>query len=159
MSTRAGYAGLPTPPGAARERSAGPPRLGPRPRAAAAGVPGSAAPRRNVPARSRSSTVPTNKQRREAAQRHLQRQLERRTELAKKRRRNLAVVATVVAVVVVVGAALLIPGVFRGDDTEAAADPSATSAPTAAATTNADGTITCTYTADDSGNPSLKDVG
>jgi peptidyl-prolyl cis-trans isomerase B (cyclophilin B) len=60
--------------------------------------------------------VPTNKQRREAAQRHLQRQLERRTELARKRRRNLGIIATAVAIVVVVGAALLITGVFRGDD-------------------------------------------
>ncbi|TFV86749.1 peptidylprolyl isomerase [Blastococcus sp. CT_GayMR20] len=108
--------------------------------------------------------MPTNKQRREAAQRHLQRQLERRAELARKRRRNLGIIATVVAVVVVVGAALLITGVFQSDDTEAATDPSATpTAPVtssaAAATTNADGTIACTYTPDASGNPSLKDVG
>ena len=41
--------------------------------------------------------MPTNKQRREAAQRHLQRQLERRAELAKKRRRNLGIVAAAVA--------------------------------------------------------------
>ena len=60
--------------------------------------------------------MPTNKQRREAAQRHLQRQLERRAELARKRRRNLGIIATAVAVVVVVGAALLITGVFQGDD-------------------------------------------
>ena len=53
--------------------------------------------------------VPTNKQRRQAAQRHLQRQLERqlerRAELAKKRRRNLGLLLTALAVVVVVGAA------------------------------------------------------
>jgi cyclophilin family peptidyl-prolyl cis-trans isomerase len=102
--------------------------------------------------------VPTNKQRREAAQRHLQRQLERRTELARKRRRNLGIIATAVAIVVVVGAALLITGVFRGDDDAASADPT-TAAPTAAATTNADGTVACTYTPDESGNTSLKDVG
>jgi peptidyl-prolyl cis-trans isomerase B (cyclophilin B) len=102
--------------------------------------------------------VPTNKQRREAAQRHLQRQLERRAELAHKRRRNLGIIATVVAVVVVVGAALLITGVFQGDDPEASADPTPSS-PAAAATTNADGTVSCTYTPDESGNPSLKDVG
>ena len=48
--------------------------------------------------------MPTNKQRREAAQRHLQRQLERRAEQAQKRRRNLGIVlAALVAVVVVVG--------------------------------------------------------
>jgi peptidyl-prolyl cis-trans isomerase B (cyclophilin B) len=107
--------------------------------------------------------VPTSKQRRQAAQRHLQKQLERRAELAKKRRRNVGIIATVVAVVVVVGAALLITGVFSGEDdgTEAAASTSA-EAPTssaAAATTNADGTIACTYTPDESGNPNLKDVG
>jgi peptidyl-prolyl cis-trans isomerase B (cyclophilin B) len=108
--------------------------------------------------------VPTSKQRRQAAQRHLQKQLERRAELAKKRRRNLGIIATVVAVVVVVGAALLITGVFSGDDegTEAAAGSTTAPAPTssaAAATTNADGTIACTYAPDTSGNPNLKDVG
>jgi cyclophilin family peptidyl-prolyl cis-trans isomerase len=105
--------------------------------------------------------VPTNKQRRQAAQRHLQRQLERRAELAKKRRRNLGIVATAIAVLVVVGAALLITGVFKGDDdAEAAADPtSGTETSDAAPVTNADGTVTCTYAPDDSGNPNLTDVG
>jgi cyclophilin family peptidyl-prolyl cis-trans isomerase len=106
--------------------------------------------------------VPTNKQRRQAAQRHLQRQLERRAELAKKRRRNLGILATAIAVLVVVGAALLITGVFKGDDdAEAAADPTTSGAGTsdAAPVTNADGTVTCTYAPDDSGNPNLKDVG
>jgi peptidyl-prolyl cis-trans isomerase B (cyclophilin B) len=102
--------------------------------------------------------VPTNKQRREAAQRHLQRQLERRADLARKRRRNLGILATAVAVVVVVGAALLITGVFQSDDPEASADPTPSSS-AAAAATNADGTVSCTYTPDESGNPSLKDVG
>jgi peptidyl-prolyl cis-trans isomerase B (cyclophilin B) len=107
--------------------------------------------------------VPTNKQRRQAAQRHLQKQLERRAELARRRRRNVGIVATVVAVAVVVVAALVITGVFSGDDdsTDAAATSSA-AAPTssaAAATTNADGTINCTYSPDDSGNPNLTDVG
>jgi cyclophilin family peptidyl-prolyl cis-trans isomerase len=105
--------------------------------------------------------VPTNKQRRQAAQRHLQKQLERRAELAKKRRRNLAIVATAVGAAVVVIAALVITGVFSGDDsTDAAADSSAPAATnTAAPTTNADGTISCSYLPDDSGNPNLKDVG
>jgi cyclophilin family peptidyl-prolyl cis-trans isomerase len=110
--------------------------------------------------------VPTAKQRRQAAQRHLQRQLERRAELARKRRRTMGIVATVVAVLVVVGAVLLINNVGGGDDS-AAAQPSGsttptTSAPTtsaAAATTNPDGTIACTYTPDTSRNPDLKDVG
>jgi cyclophilin family peptidyl-prolyl cis-trans isomerase len=107
--------------------------------------------------------VPTNKQRRQAAQRHLQRQLERRAELAKKRRRNLGIVASAIAVLVVVGAALLITGVFKGDDPAASADPtpsgSATNSSPAAPSTNADGTVACTYAPDDSGNPNLKDVG
>jgi peptidyl-prolyl cis-trans isomerase B (cyclophilin B) len=65
--------------------------------------------------------VPTNKQRREAAQRHLQRQLERRAELARKRRRNLGIALAALAAVVVVVAALLIAGVFSGDDDDSTA--------------------------------------
>jgi cyclophilin family peptidyl-prolyl cis-trans isomerase len=105
--------------------------------------------------------VPTNKQRREAAQRHLQKQLERRAELAKRRRRNLGIIATVVAVAVVVVAALVITGVFSSDSSSSDAAGSKSSAPagSAAATTNADGTISCTYSPDKSGNPNLKDVG
>jgi peptidyl-prolyl cis-trans isomerase B (cyclophilin B) len=106
--------------------------------------------------------VPTNKQRRQAAQRHLQKQLERRAELAKRRRRNLGILATAVAVAVIVVAALVITGVFSGKDSST--DAAASSSPVAtgsaaAATTNADGTISCAYSPDDSGNPNLKDVG
>ena len=108
--------------------------------------------------------MPTDKQRRQAAQRHLQRQLERRAEQAKKRRRNLGIIASAIAVLVVVAAALLITGVFQDDDTEAAADPTASDTPAAATSaaapsTNADGTVTCTYAPDASGNPNLTDVG
>jgi cyclophilin family peptidyl-prolyl cis-trans isomerase len=107
--------------------------------------------------------VPTNKQRREAAQRHLQKQLQRRAELARKRRRNLGIVATAVAVAVLVVAALVITGALSGDDPSSdAAGSTSSSAATggsAAPTTNADGTISCTYAPDDSGNPNLKDVG
>ena len=101
----------------------------------------------------------TNQQRRQAAQRHLQRQLERRSELVRKRRRNLAVIGTGVAVAVVVVAALLLTGAFAGDkkNNDAASKPTASGS--AAATTNPDGTVSCTYSADDSGNPNLKDVG
>jgi peptidyl-prolyl cis-trans isomerase B (cyclophilin B) len=88
--------------------------------------------------------VSTNQQRRQAAQRHLQRQLERRSELVRRRRRNLAVVATVVAVAVVVVAAIVLTGAFRGDKDATAA---------------AKGTVACTYSPDTSGNPNLKDVG
>jgi peptidyl-prolyl cis-trans isomerase B (cyclophilin B) len=113
--------------------------------------------------------VPTNKQRRVAAQRRLQRQLERRAELARKRRRTVLVVVTVLAVVLVGGAVSLAAGFGGGGDpdtTEAATSSSAASTggddagPTAApAVTNADGTVTCTYAPDTSGNPNLTDVG
>ncbi len=104
--------------------------------------------------------MPTSKQRRQAAQRHLQRQLERRAEQTRKRRRNIGILVTTVAVLVVVGAALLLTGVLSGDEDTASADgtPTATSSG-AAATTNADGTFPCTYSPDDSGNPNLTDVG
>lgn len=106
--------------------------------------------------------MPSNKQRRQAAQRHLQRQLERRAEQAKKRRRNLLIGVTVLAVLVVAGAALLITG-FGGDDT-ATADAGSSSAPAtsdpAAPTTGpgaerAGQTTTagpCTYTYDAQGS-------
>jgi peptidyl-prolyl cis-trans isomerase B (cyclophilin B) len=105
--------------------------------------------------------VPTSKQRRQAAQRHLQKQLERRAELVKKRRRNLGIVATVVAVAVVVVAALVLTGVFSSKNSSSDAAGSSSSAATgsAAATTNPDGTVSCTYSPDKSGNSNLKDVG
>ena len=113
--------------------------------------------------------MPTNKQRRVAAQRRLQRQLERRAELSRRRRRNVLVVVTVIAVLVVAGAVTLFAGIGGDDDpgdtaaagsTSAApsepSDPQATAAP---AVTNADGTVTCTYAPDASGNPNLPAVG
>jgi cyclophilin family peptidyl-prolyl cis-trans isomerase len=108
--------------------------------------------------------VPTNKQRREAAQRRLQRQLERREELARKRRRNLLVGVTVIAVLAVVGAFFVISS-LGGDDgsTDDAAAASSSAAPTSAASaataTNADGTVACNFIPDTSGNTNLKDVG
>ena len=111
--------------------------------------------------------MPTNKQRRQAAQRRLQRQLERRAELAARRRRTVLVVASVITVLVVAGAALLITGLGDGDgDDTATAGAGATATDTSApptgapaATTNADGTIACDYQPDTSGNPNLADVG
>jgi peptidyl-prolyl cis-trans isomerase B (cyclophilin B) len=89
--------------------------------------------------------VPTNKQRREQAQRRLQRQLERREQLARKRRRNLLIGVTVVAVLAVVGAFFVITTLADDDsDTTAAA---------------ATGSSACSYTADTSGNTALTDVG
>ena len=95
--------------------------------------------------------MPTNKQRREAAQRRLQRQLERREQVARRRRRNLLVLAAAVAVLVVVGAAVLIAGRGGDEDTSAAADPSASSTPSIAAAAPAGQTTVagqCTYTTD-----------
>ena len=61
--------------------------------------------------------MPTNKQRRQAAQRHLQSQLERRAELARKRRRNLRHRASRRSPSSSWSARLLIiTGVFSGDD-------------------------------------------
>ena len=108
--------------------------------------------------------MPTNKQAREAAQRRLQRQLQRREEQARKRRRNLLVILTILAVVVVGGGISLAAGVFGGDDkgsvaADPSSSPSASAAAGAATKTNADGTVACNYVADTSGNSSLKDVG
>jgi cyclophilin family peptidyl-prolyl cis-trans isomerase len=108
--------------------------------------------------------VSTSKQRRQAAQRHLQRQLERRAVLVRRRRRNLGILVTALAVVVVAGAAALITGVFSGKNTSSAATSSASSsAPSTAAaaahTTSANGTVSCDFVVDKSGNKNLKDVG
>lgn len=89
----------------------------------------------------------TNKQRREAARRQLQRQLERRAEEARKRRRNLLVGVAAFSVVIVIGGVLWFTGVFDAP----AAEPAASSDAEAQA---------CTYTpADATANPNLKDVG
>jgi peptidyl-prolyl cis-trans isomerase B (cyclophilin B) len=107
--------------------------------------------------------VSTSKQRRQAAQRHLQRQLERRNVLVRRRRRNAAVTAAGVVAVVVIGAVLLLTGVFSGKNSTAASSSSTSAAasPTAAAarTTNPDGTVSCDFVPDKTGNKSLKDVG
>ena len=104
--------------------------------------------------------MPTNKQRREAAQRHLQRQLERRAELARRRRRNALVGVGVLVVVLVGSVVLLITGIGGGGKKNASASASrSAAASTAAATTNADGTISCNFAKDASGNTNLKDVG
>jgi cyclophilin family peptidyl-prolyl cis-trans isomerase len=104
--------------------------------------------------------VPTDKQRRQAAQRHLQKQLERRADQLRRRRRNMAILATAVSVLVVLGAVLLLTGVFSGDDDTADGDTAAAPSSNAAANrTNADGTVNCVYTPDESGNPNLTDVG
>jgi peptidyl-prolyl cis-trans isomerase B (cyclophilin B) len=101
------------------------------------------------------SRVPTNKQRREAARRHLERQLERRQqEAARRKQRN--VIATVVGVVVLIAVVVLVIVMASGDSKKkstasASASPSATATNTAAKT---DGP--CGYT---QGGAATKDVG
>ena len=90
--------------------------------------------------------MPTNKQRRQAAQRRLQRQIERRAELQRKRRRNLLIIVVVVAVVAVGGAAALIAGLGGGKDGSSTAASDSTAS-------------TCQFTPDTTENPNLKDVG
>jgi len=94
--------------------------------------------------------VPTNKQRREQAQRRLQRQLERREQLARKRRRNLLIGVTVLAVLAVVGAFFIITG-LADDDADTTAAPSSSSAASSASAAPAGQTTVagpCTYTTD-----------
>src|SRR5687767_10446762 len=144
MSTRAGYAGAHRCPGAARDQLGAAPRLGRRAAGDESGRTGRARPP-SIRASEELRTVTTEKQRRQAAQRHLQKQLERRAEQTRKRKRTVAVVATVVSVLVVVGAVLLMAGVFEDD--EPATSPQAA------------GTVSCTYAPDESGNASLTEVG
>ncbi len=94
----------------------------------------------------------TNKQRREAARRQLQRQLERRAEEARKRRRNTLVGVSAFTVVVLVLGVLFLSGAFNDDNdaADAAAEPPASSEPDTAA---------CTYAAGNPENPNLTDVG
>jgi peptidyl-prolyl cis-trans isomerase B (cyclophilin B) len=103
--------------------------------------------------------VPSNKQRRQAAQRRLQRQLERRAELARKRRRNVLIGVTAAAVVLVVGGVLLLIGT-GGDGTDPAAaepTPSSPAAPTPGVVDGSDGTCDWTPTpADPTANPNLQ---
>src|SRR3712207_2866978 len=115
MSTRAGYAGRSRPRGAPREWPGSAPRLRSRHRRGPSHRhPAHRRPRARS-ARPRSPReVPSNKQRRQAAQRRLQRQLERREELARKRCRNLRIGGTVDAVLAVVGAVFVDTGL--GDD-------------------------------------------
>jgi peptidyl-prolyl cis-trans isomerase B (cyclophilin B) len=104
--------------------------------------------------------VPTNKQRREAARRHLERQLQRRIESdVKRKRRNLilTIVSSVVLVLVVVGAMILFIG--DGDKSPAASGssdtPSATPSTTGPPAPKTAGP--CGYTQD--AQPATKDVG
>lgn len=87
--------------------------------------------------------MPTNQQRREAAQRKLERQLVRRQEQERQRRQRLIVVG-VVATVLVIGGAVLFATTRGGNSSNTASDAGATGT---AATTAAVPQTPCTYTA------------
>jgi peptidyl-prolyl cis-trans isomerase B (cyclophilin B) len=80
--------------------------------------------------------VPTTKQRRQTARRRLERQLERRAQVAKRRRARNQIAGAVAAVLVVVGGVWLVAAKTGNDKTPAAAQPSVSSSaspgPTAA---------------------------
>jgi peptidyl-prolyl cis-trans isomerase B (cyclophilin B) len=81
--------------------------------------------------------VPTSKQRREAARRHLERQLVRRQE-REVRRRRMNAVASVIGVAVVIGLVVVITVMLRNDDKGAnatASDSNSTSASSSASST------------------------
>lgn len=117
--------------------------------------------------------MPTNKQRRQAAQRRLQRQLERRQVQARRRRRNLLAIVTLAAVAAVVIAGVVIAGL--GGSTKKASSAAGSSSPasatsaapagssaaasssSAAPSRNADGTAACSYLPAQGSN--LKNVG
>jgi peptidyl-prolyl cis-trans isomerase B (cyclophilin B) len=101
--------------------------------------------------------VPTNKQRRQAAQRHLQRQLERRAEQARRRRRNLLIGVTTIAVLAVAAAVVLIAGIGTGKPSGTASAASGPASGSAAVTTSAAGQVSCNWTTATGSN--LKDVG
>ena len=92
---------------------------------------GAVPPGPHPPAVEENHPVPTSKQRRQAAQRHLQRQLERRAEQTRRRRRNLLIGVTAIVVLAVAGAVVLIAGIGTGKPDPSAAGASAS--PTAAA--------------------------
>jgi peptidyl-prolyl cis-trans isomerase B (cyclophilin B) len=126
---------------------------------------GTAAPREGI------VRVPTNKQRREAARRHLERQLERRIETdAKRKRRNLiiTVIASVVVVVVIVVAMVALihddkktPTAAASTTPAASSSAADTASPSASATTTAPPqpatTGPCAYT--QTTTAATKDVG
>ncbi|MGI8694295.1 MAG: peptidylprolyl isomerase [Geodermatophilaceae bacterium] len=101
--------------------------------------------------------MPTSKQKRQAAQRHLQRQLERRAELTRKRRQRNIVLAAALSVLVVLGGIFLIVSLSGDDPADPSADPSAT--PTAPSETTPVEPGACTFIPGDPAAPNVTDVG
>ena len=95
--------------------------------------------------------MPSNEQRRQAAKRKLDRQLERRAERARKRK-QMTIGASILGVVVVVAAGAVVYGLTRPDDDASAAadsstEPDAPAMPIARAQA-LPATVACTYTPD-----------
>jgi peptidyl-prolyl cis-trans isomerase B (cyclophilin B) len=110
--------------------------------------------------------VPTNKQRREASRRHLERQLQRRQEREAARKR-ITLIASIVGTLVLV-AVLVVVIVMVGNDSKGGkkAAASTTPTPSPSATTSTSSFVAhktsgpCAYTTSDpSANPALKNVG
>lgn len=100
--------------------------------------------------------MPTSKQKRQAAQRHLQRQLERRAALARKRRQRNLTLAAALAVLVVVGAVFLITTLGSDDPQEAASPTPSDPAVTEPTTTAVPGE--CTFIPGDPAAPNVTPV-
>ncbi|NLE78044.1 MAG: peptidylprolyl isomerase [Rhodococcus sp.] len=100
--------------------------------------------------------MPSNEQRREAAKRKLERQLEHRAQRTRKRK-QLAIAGSVVGVVVVVAVGAIAFTVTRGDDSEqtVSAAPEAGVMPTSRSEPLPD-TVSCSYP--ESGQPAAKEV-
>lgn len=100
--------------------------------------------------------MPSNQQRREAAKRKLERQLDRRAQRARKRK-QLAIAGSVVAVVVVVAIGAIAFAMTRDDDSEqtVAAAPEAGVMPVSRSEPLPE-TVSCSYP--DSGTPPAKEV-
>jgi peptidyl-prolyl cis-trans isomerase B (cyclophilin B) len=104
--------------------------------------------------------VPTSKQRREAARRHLERQLQRRQQ-RDARRRQLSVIGTVIGTLVILGIVITTVVMLTNDNkktTDAAASPS-DSGTTSASPSSSAKPGECAYNAEDASNPNQKDVG
>lgn len=102
--------------------------------------------------------MPTSKQKRQAAQRHLQRQLERRAALAHKRRQRNLTLAAALAVLVVVGAVFLIT-TLGSDDPQEAASPTPTTDPAVTEPSASAVPGECAFIPGDPAAPNVTDVG
>lgn len=98
--------------------------------------------------------MPSSRQQRENAHRKLQRQLERRAEIARKRRQNWIITGSVFAVVVIALGVWVVVANNRSDGSASAAGSSGAAAGTSAATATG-----CTYGPAAAGGSGVKDVG